>query len=233
MLAMLLAAALVAAAPLSPEAKAVIAPVFEAIAEVRAKQAALPPPKDDAERLVRMGELDQAPRRAITAIDFSRIPAAERSAATAEAGAAIEAVDDENQAALLRMVPPERWFLRSRYGDRAASAAFHIVQHSDADLWRRFLPVLEPLVATGEVPGQSYGLMFDRLAINEGRPQRYGSQFRCDDGRWRPYPIEPGDVEARRRAMGFPGTFAQMQQRFATMPPCPQTQSAPPPAMRR
>ena len=52
------------------------------------------------------------------------------------------------------------------------------------------MPVLEPLVVTGEVDGQSFGLMYDRLAVNEGRPQRYGSQMKCEAGRYVPEPLE-------------------------------------------
>ena len=155
---------------LSFQARALIAPVAAAIAAERARQAALPPAASASEKLERMGALDQVGRRALVKIDLTLLPEAERKAARTAMWAPIEAVDQENQKALLAMVPPEGWFLQSRYGEKAADAAFHIVQHSDLDLWRRFVPVLEPLVATGEVDGQSFGLMFDRLAVSEGRP---------------------------------------------------------------
>lgn len=65
------------------------------------------------------------------------------------------------------------------------------------------------LVAKGEASGESYALMYDRLAISEGRPQRYGSQLRCQGGKLAPYPLEdPGQVEAWRKAMGMPFTYA-------------------------
>lgn len=217
---------------LSPETQAVIAPVAAAIEDVRVRHAALGPATDVRTRLERMGELDQAGRQVITQLDFSRLPDAERMAAVRAAGAPIEAVDQENQRALLAMTPPEGWFLKSRYGAKAAEAAFHIVQHSDEDLWRRFLPVLQPLVATGEIDGQSYAMMFDRLATSEGRPQRYGTQFRCDNGKWRPYPIESLEaLEARRAEMAFPVPFADYRAHFESQPHCPQTLSPPPPGM--
>lgn len=217
---------------LSPETQAIIAPVTTAIEEVRARHAGLGEASDDRARLERMGELDQAGRQVITRLDFSRIPDSERMAAVRAAGAPIEAVDQENQQALLAMTPPEGWFLKSRYGDKASAAAFHIIQHSDEDLWRRFLPVLEPLVATGEIDGQSYAMMFDRLATSEGRPQRYGTQFRCDNGKWRPYPIESvEDLEMRREEMAFPMPFSVYRAHFESQPHCPQTLSPPPPGM--
>ena len=57
------------AAPLSPQARALVAPVQAAIDAERAAQAALPPPADDRERLIRMGRLDQAGRQVLLAHD--------------------------------------------------------------------------------------------------------------------------------------------------------------------
>jgi hypothetical protein len=204
-------AAALAAAPvdLSPGARAAIAPVLDAIAAERAAQAKLPPPRDDAEKLIRLGRLDQAPRMALRHVDLSKAPAAERAATGVAVGEAMRAVDSETEAEVLRMVPPEGWFARSKYGHEAARAAFHIIQHSSVENWRRFLPVIERLVAEGEADGDSYALMYDRLAISEGRPQRYGSQLRCEGGKLVPYPLEdPARVEELRKQMGMPFTYA-------------------------
>ncbi|TPW01362.1 MAG: hypothetical protein FD125_2623, partial [bacterium] len=155
MIALLLAALLAFQQPatLSPEARALIAPVAEAIAAEQARQAALPPAANDRERLERMGVLDQVGRRALNPIDLTLLPEAERAAANSAMWAPLMAMDERLMAELLTMVPPEGWFLKSAYGEQAASAAFLIVQHSDLGNWRRFVPVLEPLVAAGEVDG--------------------------------------------------------------------------------
>lgn len=225
MIAIALAAFLMLQEPgsLSPEAHALIAPVENAIAAEEARQAALPPASNDRERLERMGVLDQVGRRAEAPIDLSVLPEAEREAANAIIWTRLRALDERLMGELLQMVPPEGWFLKSVYGERAAQAAFLIVQHSDVEHWRRFLPVLEPLVAAGEVDGQSYGLMYDRLAITEGRPQRYGTQVTCKAGRWaidRDNLEDPENADVRRREMGFPGTLAEYEQVFANRPPC-------------
>lgn len=224
MIGLILAAALLsqqAPAGLSAEARALVASVAEAIAAEKARQAALPPPTTDRERLERMGALDQVGRRAFTVLDFSALPADERQTAETLAWADINAVDKALLDELLTMVPAAGWFKKSVYGERAAGAAFLIIQHSDLENWRRFVPVLEPLVAQGEVEGQSYGLMYDRLAINEGRPQRYGTQMTCKDGRWVVDNLEdPGRVDERRKAMNFPGTMAEYEAHFRTYPPC-------------
>jgi len=225
MLALLLSAVLMMQdlAALSPEARALIAPVAEAVAAEEARQAALPPPANDRERLERMGVLDQVGRRALTPIDLSVLPEDQRQAATSAMWTQLMAIDKRLLDELLTMIPEEGWFLKSVYGEQASKAAFLIIQHSDLQNWRRFVPILEPLVARGEVDGQSYGLMYDRLAINEGRPQRYGTQMACKGGKWvidRENLEDPENADARRAAMGFHGTLAEYEAIFAGYPPC-------------
>ncbi|MDQ1192959.1 hypothetical protein QE419_001725 [Brevundimonas vesicularis] len=136
MIGLILAAALLsqqAPAGLSAEARALVASVAEAIAAEKARQAALPPPTTDRERLERMGALDQVGRRAFTVLDFSALPADERQTAETLAWADINAEDKALLDELLTMVPAEGWFKKSVYGERAAGAAFLIIQHSDLE----------------------------------------------------------------------------------------------------
>ena len=235
-LAVVAAAAVVSAAderPRSAQGEALVAAVQASLDQVRQRQAGLPPPRDDADRIIRLGELDQAPRMVVTRFDWSTIPPEDRVATFRGEGAIMEASDQANLTQLLRMLPAEGWFLKSRYGPAAARAAFLIVQHSNLETQRRFLPRLQALARTGEVDGEDFGGMSDRVAISEGRPQRYGTQFRCDGGKWRPYPIEDeANLEGSRRALGFRITFDQTLAFFRAQPPCPQTPTPPPPGMK-
>lgn len=224
MIGLVIALALAVQAPapsLDPRAVALIAPVNEAMEAERKAQSTLPPPADDSERLVRMVRIEQAGRRAMGTVDFSGLSPEQRDAAYAAMWSQINQVDAANQAELLKMLPPEGWFYKSRYGPAAASAAFLIIQHSNVELWRRFVPVLEPLVAKGEVDGPSYALMFDRLALNEGRPQRYGSQMTCKAGHWVVNTLEaPETIDQRRAAIGLTEPLAEYEKHFANRPPC-------------
>ncbi len=189
---------------MSPQARLAIAPVAAAIAKVRAAQARLPVPRNDAERLRRMGDLDQAAHGGLGRIDVAAIPPADRPAALVAVRRQVDAVDRANQQALLAMLPPEGWFTVARYGPEASRAAFLIVQHADPDLMRRFVPALEPLAAKGEIPGGEFALMYDRLALSEGRRQRYGSQVKCEAGKWVTLPLEdPETLDQRRAAVGL------------------------------
>ena len=124
MLALLLSAVLMMQdlAALSPEARALIAPVAEAVAAEEARQAALPPPANDRERLERMGVLDQVGRRALTPIDLSVLPEDQRQAATSAMWTQLMAIDKRLLDELLTMVPEGGWFLKSVYGEQASKA---------------------------------------------------------------------------------------------------------------
>ncbi|MHC3126074.1 hypothetical protein OB03_01465 [Brevundimonas sp. GN22] len=185
----------------------------------RAKLESLPPDADLKTRFASVYVLDQAPRTAISGIMRSSMSVEDKAEARAALRPIMEDQDRKNLQIVLDHLPPEGWYLRSRYGDEVATTAFYVVQHSDVETWRRFVPVLEPLVAQGEVAGPAYALMYDRLALSEQRPQRYGSQVACENGRWVALYLEdPDNVDERRRAMGFPDTYAEYVAGFQAMP---------------
>jgi hypothetical protein len=198
-------AAAVDAALSDRDLAAAIQPVSIAIHETRERLAKLPPPSNDGEKIIRMAELEQAPRAALGKVEFARFSEVQKRQIWTAIAAQMQPIDKANQSALLSMVPPEGWFSISRYGQEAAKAAFLIVQHADQTLWRRFLPHIEKLAKAGEAEGPAYALMYDRLALSEGRPQRYGSQMECREGRYVPEePLEdPKRIDSRRIALGM------------------------------
>lgn len=188
----------------------VVAPVVEAIAQERARQNGLPPATSVREQLERMGRLDQAGRMAIRHVDFRTLSVEDGRKVNAAIGDAIEPVDQANVEALLKILPEDGWFTISEFGAEASEAAFHIVQHSDLTLRREMLPRLEPLAMSGEISGTDFAALFDRVAIGEGRPQRYGTQYRCEQGKQASYPIESVErAEELRRALNFEQTLAE------------------------
>lgn len=95
------------------------------------------------------------------------------------------------------------WFDISRYGAEASQAAWLIVQHSDHDpAWQeRVLTDLAPRVARGDMQRSYYAYLVDRVAVNAGRPQTYGTQGRCRGrGDLELLPVIDRPQLARRRA---------------------------------
>lgn len=203
-----------AEAELSPAAMALIAPVHAAYAKVDAEQALLGPPKDDRERLERLFDLDQAARLAVIRIDLSVLPPDQRRAATDAMWSEITTHDLADQKALKEIVARDGWITRTKFGPKASHAAFAIVQHAvnDPGLMRTTLALLEPLAAKGQVDGNDYARMYDRVALEfDHRPQRYGTQLECRGGAWTPRALEdPEHVDERRRAVGLRSTEAQL-----------------------
>jgi len=122
-----------AAPPLSLEAAALIAPVHAAYLAVEQRQSALPSPKGDTERLVRLGEIDQAGRAPLHQINLAILQPDETRRAHRAMWQEIEAHDRADQTALKALEPAQGWFGKSRYGEAAVDAAFFVVQHAVND----------------------------------------------------------------------------------------------------
>jgi hypothetical protein len=99
------------------------------------------------------------------------------------------------------------WPTVSLVGAEAARRAFLIAQHADQqlDLQRRVLPLLTAAVAAGEADPAQLAMLRDRILVNEGRPQLYGTQIAgVTDGAPVPWPVaDPDGMEARRAAVGL------------------------------
>lgn len=86
------------------------------------------------------------------------------------------------------------------------NAAWLLLQHADTDpAWqRRWLGAVERLARDNELSPQSYALFVDRVQVNEGRKQIYGSQFRVTHGRRVLQPtLDPAHRDERRKAIGL------------------------------
>ncbi len=103
------------------------------------------------------------------------------------------------------------WPTRSRFGEEAAREAWWILLHADhaPRLQAQWLPVLERLAEEGEADPAHAALLSDRVAVAQGRAQRYGSQMTLtyDSRGYRFVPAtpiaEPEGLDARRAAVGL------------------------------
>jgi hypothetical protein len=115
--------------------------------------------------------------------------------------------DRENTAWLKKIVRHWGWIDASRFGVKAADAAFLLVQHSgDLEFMTAALPEIEEDVKARRLSdGQSYALLYDRLQIMRGGKQRYGSQIiENAQGEMVVSPLENRDkVDEYREEMGM------------------------------
>jgi hypothetical protein len=116
------------------------------------------------------------------------------------------AIDCDNTAWLRKQLETVGWFSIPKYGAEADSAAWFLVQHADRarDFQRAMLARLEAL-PPGDTNPKRLGMLWDRVAMGEGRLQRYGTQGRCEpDGTWKPFDSEdPAHLDERRAKLGM------------------------------
>lgn len=122
-------------------------------------------------------------------------------------------VDADNTSFLKKIVAERGWPGRSLVGGDAESAAFLIVQHSpDTAFQAKVLALLEKAYAAGEAEGQQVALLTDRVAVQRGQPQVYGTQASIVNGRFKLNPIaDSANVDKRRAALKMPPVAAYMR----------------------
>lgn len=114
--------------------------------------------------------------------------------------------DHRNTEWIKGVLKKQGWPTISQVGKVAAGNAWLLVQHADDDpiFQLRVLKLMEPLVATKEVDGENYALLYDRVMLPLTGKQRYGSQFVCQNNQWSPSPLEdPANVDKHRAAVGL------------------------------
>jgi hypothetical protein len=141
----------------------------------------------------------------------------------------MEAVHRSNAARLRVIVAEYGWPGIPLVGERGASAAWRIVQHSITEpaFMRLCRDLLDAAVARGEAPRWQFAFLDDRIRVYEGRPQRYGTQFRDGPKGLEPYPlVDAARVEEWRKELGLPPLEEIITQLRANPPPRSRDQAA-------
>src|SRR5687767_3255986 len=116
-------------------------------------------------------------------------------------------VHEGNAAALSEIIAAHGWPGYALAGAEGAAAAWLVAQHAigKPDFQRRCLKLIEQAVARGDADPRHAAYLDDRIAFNERRPQKYGTQFDWDEnGEMSPWTLDdPAAVDRRRRALGM------------------------------
>jgi len=107
------------------------------------------------------------------------------------------------------------WITISKFDKEADHNAWLLVQHADHDIefQKEVLKRLEKLYPLKETTTEHFAYLYDRIAKNENRPQRYGTQGNVVEGKWTPAKIEDmKELNARRSLMGLPSFEEYMNQ---------------------
>lgn len=123
-------------------------------------------------------------------------------------GTRLPPIQDHARATRLAEIVDEHgWPTFDMVGVEGATAAWLIAQHADhdVDLQLHWLDLIDAAARSGQADPTELAYLVDRVAVNQGAPQRYGTQIRCRDGE--PAPATPIEddvaVDERRREVGL------------------------------
>ena len=116
-------------------------------------------------------------------------------------------VDHNHTNRMKEIVGQIGWPTVSKVGDSGAHSAWLLVQHADHDVnfQRRCLKLMKKS-STSEISQVDLAYLEDRVRVNLGEPQLFGTQFSFNefDRRFIPKPIkDPEKVEERRSLTGL------------------------------
>jgi len=87
-----------------------------------------------------------------------------------------------------------------------------LVQHQPPDVEEEMLPALQKAVSDGEASRTNYAYLFDRVQTDEGKPQHWGTQAKCENGQAILYPVDDmKGIDERRKAIGLAPLTAYIQ----------------------
>ena len=128
-------------------------------------------------------------------------------------------IDQENTAWMRQIIAQmdNCWPGKSLVGEDGAKAAWLLVQHADRDPeFQRQCLALMTAAGPDEVSPSDVAYLTDRVRVNAGQPQVYGTQFWTDpsSGSFGPRPIEDeAHVDERRAQVGL-GPLEEYRQRM-------------------
>ena len=87
--------------------------------------------------------------------------------------------------------------------NRATFSAFIIIQHAPLDYQLKYFERVKAANLRGEIPSDKFAWLVDRILVEQGKPQLYGTEF--DYGSNEVAPIaDLANLDRRRAAMGLP-----------------------------
>jgi hypothetical protein len=124
--------------------------------------------------------------------------------------------DRVRSARLAEIVTVHGWPGRSLVDEDGTQAAWLLAQHTDHDpeLQARFLELLEDAVERDEAPAAVLAYLTDRVRVNDGRAQIYGTQFHGQGASYGPRPIADNEGLDERRAAAGLEPFADYERRM-------------------
>lgn len=119
--------------------------------------------------------------------------------------AAITRFDSVALVTVLGFIEQYGWLGKSQVGEKANQALFIVIQHATNNALReKYFPLLKASAEKKESKKSDMATMLDRMLVEKGESQIYGTQSRMVEGILELYPIQnPEEVNRRRRKVGL------------------------------
>lgn len=156
------------------------------------------------DELIAMGKQDQAVR-----INFNMDDPKMREA--------MGETDRYNRKRLNEIIKEIGWPTTAKVGMDASLGAFFIAQHAmdDRPLMDLAFTNVEAEFKAGSFPGKLYAMMYDRLKMRDGLPQKYGTQVRFVGNSCDLFKLEdPAKVDIYRTEVGLTESIATYKTRM-------------------
>jgi len=113
-------------------------------------------------------------------------------------------VDSVNETEICSILETRGFVGRDLVGD-ACNVFWMVIQHAPLELEKKYFPMFAEAMQHGDIPKSNVALMDDRIAMFEGRPQKYGTQFEENgQGQWVLYQLlDSSQVDIWRQEMGL------------------------------
>lgn len=135
---------------------------------------------------------------------------------------AIHTFDSASAVYVRQVIASHGWLGKSQVGETGNQALFLTVQYANDVAWlKEVLPLLQASAAIGESSLYDAALLEDRILVQSGQPQKYGTQYYFDEERdtFIFYPMEQEKaVNRRRRRIGLPRIQRYARQQGIVVP---------------
>lgn len=121
----------------------------------------------------------------------------------------------ENKEQLVKLLDVNGWPTASSVTEYAAAGAALIINHTTYEIRSKYFPMLEKAFKQGEAQPLRYAKMRDRLLVEEGKEQLFGTQWKFENSKRVPHTIEePEYVDKRRAKIGLGPLSVYLKERF-------------------
>lgn len=129
----------------------------------------------------------------------------DRDKRTVEIRQMMKRIDSKNALRVQQIIDLYGWLGSDELGEEANETLFLCIQHADdLIIQTKYLPILKKAMEEGNADGWQYAFLTDRIKMNRGEKQVYGTQTLRMNGKQFPVPIEnPDKVDTLRKEIGL------------------------------